>query len=146
MEKITVSVIVKAKLEKVWDTWNNPKHIVNWNFAWDDWSCSRSSNDLRVWGRINSTMAARDGSMSFDFEWEYTRIIDKKIIEFTMVDMQYWEHYIKKWRKVSVLFEKQWNSTKIIETFDAEEIHSLELQREWWQSILDRFKKYTESL
>ncbi len=146
MNKITISALIKSDIEKVWDVWNNEKHIVNWCFAWDDWSCPKSLNNLKTWGKFITTMAARDGSMSFDLEWEYISVIDKKSIEYVLIDMQYWEYYIEKWRKVYLSFEKDWEYTKITETFDAEDIHSLELQRAWWQAILDRFKNYCESL
>jgi hypothetical protein len=32
----------------------------------------------------------------------------------------------------------------VTETFDAEEIHDLEMQKAWWQAILDNFKKHCE--
>ena len=146
MQKITITVEVNNDINKVWEVWNNPEHIVNWCFAWDDWSCPKSTNDLKVGWKFLTTMAARDGSMSFDLEWEYTNVVDKKYIDYTIIDMQYWEHYIEKWRKVSLVFENKWDKTSITETFDSEEIHDLELQRAWWQSILDRFKNYSESL
>lgn len=146
MTKITVSVDVNKNMEVVWDVWNNPIHIVNWCFAWDDWSCPKALNDLKTGWKFSTTMAARDGSMSFDLEWEYTNVVDKKLIDYTIIDMQYWEYYIEKWRKVSLVFEDNWDKTTITETFDAEDIHSLELQKAWWQSILDRFKNYSESL
>lgn len=146
MTKITVSVEVNKNIDKVWDVWNNPEHIVNWCFAWDDWSCPKSTNDLKIWWKFCTTMAARDGSMSFDLEWEYSDVVVNKKIDYVIIDMQYWDYYIEKWRKVSLLFESVWDITKIIETFDAEDIHSLELQKAGWQSILDRFKDYSESL
>ena len=31
--KITVQAIVEANAKKVWDYYNNPNHITNWNFA-----------------------------------------------------------------------------------------------------------------
>jgi len=34
--KITVENIVKAPLEKVWECWTEPRHIIHWNFASDD--------------------------------------------------------------------------------------------------------------
>jgi hypothetical protein len=34
----------------------------------------------------------------------------------------------------------------VTETFDAEEIHSLDMQKEWRQAILENFKRYCESL
>ncbi len=41
--------------------------------------------------------------------------------------------------------ENQDNGTvKITETFDAENMNSLEMQRAGWQAILDNFKKLVE--
>lgn len=34
---ITVSVKIDASVEKVWNYFTQPEHIVNWNFANDDW-------------------------------------------------------------------------------------------------------------
>jgi hypothetical protein len=48
-------------------------------------------------------------------------------------------------RKVSVHFNTEGDSTKITETFEAEEMNSLDMQRGGWQAILNNFKKYTES-
>ncbi|MDD2871449.1 MAG: SRPBCC domain-containing protein [Candidatus Gracilibacteria bacterium] len=146
MTKITVSVEVNKNIDKVWDVWNNPEHIVNWCFAGDDWSCPKSTNDLKIGGKFCTTMAARDGSMSFDLEGEYSDVVVNKKIDYVIIDMQYGDYYIEKGRKVSLLFESDGDITKIIETFDAEDIHSLELQKAGWQSILDRFKDYSESL
>ncbi|MDP2091350.1 MAG: SRPBCC domain-containing protein [Candidatus Gracilibacteria bacterium] len=146
MTKITISIEVNKNIDKAWEVWNNPEHIVNWCFAGDDWSCPKASNDLNTGGKFSTTMAARDGSMSFDLEGVYTNIIDKKNIDYTIIDMQYGENYIEKGRKVSLIFESIGDKTIITETFDAEDIHSLELQKAGWQSILDRFKNYSESL
>ncbi len=33
------------------------------------------------------------------------------------------------------------NETRIVETFEAENTHSIEMQRGGWQAILDNFKK-----
>jgi len=65
---ITVETTVKAPVEKVWTYWSEPKHITQWNNASDDWHTPKAENDLRTNGKFKSTMAARDGSMSFDFE------------------------------------------------------------------------------
>jgi uncharacterized protein YndB with AHSA1/START domain len=42
-------------------------------------------------------------------------------------------------------FTKVNKSIKVTESFEAEDMNSLELQRTGWQAILDNFKKYTES-
>jgi len=42
--KITIQVVVSADKNKAWDYYTLPEHIVNWNFASDDWHCPRASN------------------------------------------------------------------------------------------------------
>ncbi|MDD2907416.1 MAG: SRPBCC domain-containing protein [Candidatus Gracilibacteria bacterium] len=146
MTRLKVGVIIKGDINKIWEVWNNPEHIVNWCFAGDDWSCPKASNNLKIGEQFSTTMAARDGSMSFDLEGEYINIIKNKLIEYVMIDMQYGEYYIEKGRKVLVNFIENNGEVEIIEEFDAEEIHNIDMQIAGWQSILDRFKKYFESL
>jgi len=135
-QTITVETTVKAPIEKVWESWNSPKHIINWNFASDDWHAPEAENDLKVGGQFRIKMAAKDESVSFDFEGKYTAVVEHKSIEYVMADG----------RKASVIFEDLGGSTKVTETFDPENVNSLELQRDGWQAILNNFKKYTETL
>lgn len=132
---ITVQTLVNAPVEKVWKYWSEPKHITQWAFASDDWHTPHAENDLSVNGRFKTTMAAKDGSASFDFEGVYDKVEPLKTISYAMSDG----------RKVEIIFQEQGNQTKVTETFDPESTNSLELQRGGWQSILDSFKKYTES-
>ncbi len=46
MEKITVTTNVSRPVEKVWELWTNPDHIVHWNFATNEWHCPNATNDL----------------------------------------------------------------------------------------------------
>jgi len=132
---ITVEAIVNAPVEKVWKYWSDPEHITRWAFASDDWHAPYADNDLRTGGKFKTTMAAKDGSFSFDFGGEYTQVETNKTIAYVMEDG----------RKVKVTFSGDGNETKIVETFDAETLHPVEMQRAGWQAILDNFKKYTES-
>lgn len=131
---ITVEASVNAPVEKVWKYWNEPQHITRWAFASDDWHAPHAENDLRKDGKFKTTMAAKDGSVSFDFEGVYTRVEPNKAIEYTMSDG----------RKVKIVFVDMGNTTNITETFEAEDENSIEMQRGGWQTILDNFKKYTE--
>ncbi|MBL0308045.1 MAG: SRPBCC domain-containing protein [Chitinophagaceae bacterium] len=133
---ITVSTNINVPIEKVWDSWTDPAHIVNWNNASDDWHTPRAVNDLRKDGRFIFTMAAKDGSFSFDFGGTYTAIDLKKKISYIMDDG----------RVADVLFEQNDSSVNITEIFQAENIHSLDMQEAGWQTILNNFKKYTEKL
>lgn len=131
---ITVATVVKAPIEKVWKSWTDPKSIIHWNNASDDWHTPKAENDLRKDGKFNFTMAAKDGSVSFDFEGVYTNVELHNVIEYTIADG----------RKVKIVFSSNGNETKVNETFEAESTNSVELQRGGWQSILDNFRKYTE--
>lgn len=71
---ITVKSEVNAAVETVWNMWTEPRHIVRWNNASDDWHTPKAENDLREGGRFISRMEARDGSMGFDFTGQYSRV------------------------------------------------------------------------
>ena len=131
---ITVQVFVNAPIEIVWDRWVNPSHIVKWYFASDDWHAPFAENDLRINGKFKTTMSAKDGSFGFDFEGTYTNIEIHKLIVYTLADD----------RKVKITFEQQGNDICVTETFEAETVNEIELQRGGWQAILDNFKKHVE--
>lgn len=132
---ITIETQVNSPIEKVWDYWNNPTHIVSWAFAADDWEALSPENNLRTGGKFKTTMAAKDKSASFDFEGTYTYVKENEIIEYDMSDG----------RHVKTVFTQTPEGVKIVQTFDPESENSEELQRSGWQAILDNFKKYTES-
>ncbi|NII27293.1 polyketide cyclase [Pseudoflavitalea sp. X16] len=132
--KVTVSATVNAPVAKVWQYWNEPQHIMNWAFASPDWHAPAATNDLRVGGTFSTTMAAKDGSFSFDFGGVYDQVIEHKLIEYTLGDG----------RQVKITFEGNGNETKVTETFDPEDMHPVDFQQAGWQAILDNFKKYTE--
>lgn len=134
-QPITVTTTVKAPIEKVWKYWTHPEHITQWNNASDDWFTPRASNDLRPEGKFNFRMEARDGSFGFDFEGIYNAVKEHEMIAYSIIDG----------RKVSIRFESEGSQTTVTETFEAENENSIELQQKGWQSILDNFKKYTES-
>jgi len=132
---ITVENTINAPVEKVWEYWSKPEHITKWNNASDDWHTPRAENDLRTGGKFTSRMEARDGSMGFDFGGVYDEVREHEYIEYTMGDG----------RKVNVTFTPDGNQTRVVEKFEAEGTHSIEMQRGGWQAILDNFKKYTEA-
>ena len=131
---ITVQTEIKAPIEKVWEYWTSPEHIIRWNHASDDWHTPHAENDLRTGGVFRSRMEAKDGSMGFDFTGEYTRVEHLKNICYTMEDG----------RKVDVKFSTDDQVTTVTETFEAETEHPADMQREGWQAILNNFGKYAE--
>lgn len=132
---ITIGTTVNAPIEKVWKYFSEPEHITQWTFAVDDWHAPYAENDLRKDGRFKTTMAAKDGSVSFDFTGTYTDVQPHQRIAYTIDDG----------RKVDTLFESDGNTTKITQTFEAEDQNPIEMQRDGWQAILNNFKKHTET-
>lgn len=132
---ITVAAIVHAPIDKVWKIWNDPKHIVQWCSASEDWHAPYADNDLKAGGKFKTTMAAKDGSMSFDFEGVYTHVEPNRLIEYELGDG----------RKVKITFAAELEGTRVVETFDPEQTNPAEMQRGGWQAILDHFKKHTEA-
>lgn len=133
--KITVETLVKADLAEVWVAWNTPKDIKQWNAASDDWHTTRSRVDLREGGRFSARMEAKDGSVGFEFEGTYTRIVPRERIEYSMDDG----------RKVTVEFSEGSDGVLVKETFDTESHYAHEQQREGWQAILDNFARHVEA-
>lgn len=133
---ITIEATVKAPLEKVWNLWTTSEHITKWNNASDDWHTPRAENDLRVGEKFLWRMEAKDGSAGFDFTGTYDEIKLNELIAYT----------IEGGRKVRIVFAPLGNYTLVTESFEPENENSEEMQKNGWQSILDNFKKYVESL
>lgn len=133
--KITVSTLVNAPVEKVWESWTDPKQIIQWNSASPDWHTPKAENDLKEGGRFSSRMEAKDGSMGFDFGGVYVKIEPHRHISYTLDDE----------RKVAIDFAEENGQTKIDQTFEAEEENTLELQQQGWQAIMNNFKKHVEA-
>jgi uncharacterized protein YndB with AHSA1/START domain len=133
--KITVEKLVNADIESVWRAWTTPDDIKQWNAASDDWHTTKASVDLREGGAFSSRMEAKDGSMGFDFAGTYTRIETHRLIEASFMGE----------RMLNVAFEASPEGVMVRETFDAEETHPMEQQREGWQAILNNFARHVES-
>lgn len=133
--KVTVETVVNAPVEKVWDLWTEPRHIVHWNFASIDWHTTYADNDLKVGGKFLSRMESKDGREGFDFTGTYNSLELYKFIEYSIADG----------RRVRVTFDLKGTGTRVTEIFEAEATNSVERQQEGWQAILDNFKRYVES-
>jgi uncharacterized protein YndB with AHSA1/START domain len=132
--KLTVEATIAAPVQEVWQAWNTPDDIKQWNAASPDWHTTRSAVDLRVGGVFSSRMEAKDGSMGFDFAGTYTKIVPHALIESAFDG-----------RTLTVEFIARADGVTVRETFDAEDTHSIEQQQQGWQTILDNFRKHVEA-
>lgn len=132
---LEVDTRISAPVEKVWKYYNDPKHILQWNYASEDWHCPSAENDLRVGGKLKTRMEAKDGSSGFDFVARYLEVVPHKKIVYRLEEEN---------REVSIDFLEKEDKTSVTITFEPEPTYSLNDQRQGWQAILNRFKRYTE--
>ncbi len=116
---ITVETIVDAPVSVAWMTYTAPEHVMQWNFASDDWHCPSAVSDLRDGGRFVSRMEARDGSMGFDFEGIYTKVVVNERIEYSFGD-----------RQATVEFHPDADKTLVRVSFEPEGEYPLETATE----------------
>ncbi len=133
-QRITVETTVAAPIEKVWHAYVTPEDIKQWNAASDDWHTTAATVDLRVGGNFSSRMEAKDGSFGFDFAGTYTKIEDRRLLEYAFGD-----------RTARVEFLPAKAGVTVRVTFDSEQTHSIEQQRDGWQAILKNFARHVET-
>ena len=134
MVKITVETNVTVPIGEVWRAYTTPHDIKEWNAASEAWHTTTASVDLREGGKFSSRMEAKDGSMGFDFAGTYTKIIEPKLIEYSFGD-----------REARVEFTPVQTGVNVRVTFDSESTHSVEQQRQGWQSILNNFARHVQA-
>ncbi len=131
---LTVETIVKGDMDKIWQLWTKPEHIMKWAFASDDWEAPEATNDAQTGGKFSTTMSAKDKSQSFVFGGTYSGVEEGKYINYTLDDG----------RKVMIDFKEDLGAVHITERFEPENENPPEMQHAGWQAILDNFKKYAE--
>jgi len=125
---------VSVPVEKVWELWTTPAHIMQWNKLSDDWHNTKIENDLQAGGRFLFAMGLKNGTFSFDFCGTYNQVKPNELIAYTLDDG----------RKSTITFNAG-PPVKITEAFEANQTDPVDMQLQFCQAVLDRFKKYAES-
>jgi uncharacterized protein YndB with AHSA1/START domain len=129
---ISLETEIHAPIETVWHCYTQPEHIMQWNQATEDWHCPKAQNNLTAEGTFCYTMAAKDGSMAFD----YTQVDVPHTLSSLLDDN----------RKVDFLLCENEGITHVLQRFQPESENTLDLQKMGWGSILESFKAYCENL
>ena len=135
-QPITVSTQTSTPAKATWHYYTESEHVVNWNFASEDWHCPKAVNDLRVGGEFLVVMAAKNGEMTFDLEGTYDEVDEPKRIAYTLANG----------RKVRVDFTENDAGTQVKVAFDPEPNQDQNQQKEGWQNILKNFKNYVNTV
>ncbi|PBJ11743.1 SRPBCC domain-containing protein [Flavobacterium sp. ACN6] len=132
---VSVQIIINAPIERVWDLWTLPEHIMNWNNASADWHTPYVENILKTGSTFKFTMALKDGSDGFDFEGIYTKIEKLSLIEYKLLDD----------RTANVRFEIEGDNVKLTETFEPTTIELAQVEKQFCAAIIQNFKNYVEN-
>lgn len=133
---IEVKVDIKADIELIWEYFTKSKYIVNWYHSMDSWHTPRATNDLSENGLFSYRMESKDGTMGFDFAGRNIKIEKYKLIRYLLQDG----------RRVDVRFKVEDGKVIVSEDFEAQSNNTIDIEKSGWQSILDNFKAYVESL
>jgi uncharacterized protein YndB with AHSA1/START domain len=131
---IHIHATINKPLALVWEVYTSAEHVVNWNAASDDWHTPKAEINLQAGGGFQYTMAAKDGSFSFDFIGTYNEIVFREKLDITLGDG----------RVMLVTFREVDGGTQVDIEFEMENQNPEELQRAGWQAILNNFKTYAE--
>lgn len=135
-EPIEISMVIFAPIKTVWSAWMNPKDIVQWHVANDDWICMEARNNLRVGGEFSYTMATKDGGLRFDFSGKHTRVRIQQLIESVLDNGR---HLEARFKAISP------QETLVVQAFEPETSNPLDMQEAGWRGILKNFQKYVEA-
>ncbi len=131
---LSAEIEINSPIDKVWELWTGPEHIIQWNNLSDAWQNTKVENDIRAGGKFLFAMGLKNGSFNFDFCGTYDEVKTNALISYTLDDG----------RKTRVTFANG-NPVKITETFEANKTDPPEMQRNFCQAVLNRFKQYVES-
>ena len=128
MESITVTASTNTTPEQARACFTDPAFITRWNFASDAWSCPEATCDLRAGGAFCYRMAARDGSMAFDYSGTWEQVEPERLVQL-----------LDDGRRVEITFTATESGTRVTEVFEPDQDAPRELQQAGWQAILHRF-------
>src|SRR3569833_2608473 len=122
---LTAETEIHAPIAKVWELWNNPADIKQWNTPSADWLTTHAENDLRPGGRFLYVMEMKDGSFSFNFLGTYDEVKPYEFIRYTLDDG----------RRSTIIFADG-KPVKLTETFEPDGNEPLDMQREFCKGVL----------
>lgn len=133
-QRIVVNILVKKPVDRVWKCWTGAEDIQQWNIPFKNWQCRVAYNNLFEGGSFCFEMGTRDGKEGFDFAGRYDNIIPYELVAYTLNDG----------RKSTTEFQQIDENTILRESFEPEKNVPNEIQQQFCESVLLKFKRYLE--
>lgn len=141
--------VVDIPVEKVWEAWTNPDHIIHW-FAPKPWSVAKCTIDLRVGGGFHSVMRSPEGQ-EFGGTGCFLEIVPNQKLVWTDALLPDFRPAMEPFFTAMILLERQENKTK----YTAIAIHKDEEGKKkheemgfevGWGQCLDQLVAYMKGL
>ncbi|MCH5715221.1 SRPBCC domain-containing protein [Niabella hibiscisoli] len=133
-ESLIAWVLIGRPVSNVWEYWTEAEHIRQWNIPFDEWHCPEVDNELAAGAGFRFKMERKDGSEGFEHAGIYKQVVPFEIIAYTLNDG----------RKALVEFQQIDDNTIVRERFEPAPGIAIEIQKQFCQSVLNRFKNYVE--
>ncbi len=134
---VTITRVLNAPIALVWEAMTEPKHLVHWYHADENWTTPFAEMDMKKGGKFRIGFASPDGKNDFVFSGIFTEVTPPKRMAYTMDDD----------RPASVTLTEQGpKQTKLEVEFGLETTFSEDLQREGWTLIYVHLEQYLATL
>ena len=132
-QALKIQKTVHAPVERVYKAFLSPKDLTHWYYASEGWTTPYAEVDAKPGGRLKIAFQDPKGKNTFDYEGTFVHLEVPKIIQYKLGDD----------RMVSIrLLKLGAGKTRILETFDSENVMPISTQRTGWKAILDHLADY----
>ena len=133
MKTIVIERTIDAPRELVFEAWTDPKHLVHWFHADEDWTTPYANVDVRPSGKFSIGFKSPDGKSDFDFAGHYDEVHPPESLVFTIGDGR---------PVVLMLTAIDKKRTHLRLEFAMEPTHSEEQQRHGWTLMVVHLGEY----
>lgn len=137
METIKSEVMLLAPVEKVWDSFSDPKHVIKWFFVIQSQRCESAVNELKEGGTFRYVMSTKNQGSGYDFTGTIKTFVPREHIVLVLTDG----------REVDFKFNAiDKDTTKFSMVFEPETKNTHQTQKRFWDVVLSNFERYVENL
>jgi uncharacterized protein YndB with AHSA1/START domain len=134
---ITINRVIDAPRSLVFEAMIDPKHLVHWFHASDDWSTPYAKTDPKKGGKFDIGFAGPDGKLAFAFEGEFTEVTPPSKLTYVIGDGR---------PVIITLGEAGKNKTNLEVILALENTNPEAQQREGWTEMFINLGKYLATL
>lgn len=134
---VTITRVLNAPIALVWEALTEPKHLVHWYHADDDWTTPFAEVELKKGGKLRIGFGSPDGKNDFVFGGTFTEVTPPTLMAFVMDDGR---------PTTTRLTEQGPSQTKLEVTFGLETTFSEEQQRHGWTQMYVHLEQYLATL